>query len=170
MSRCRWAQALKESKETLLFINKYREFYAKDTFNFFTTDYVKSYNLLQELKYEIKSQRKKRDVVYETLEAAKHTLRIKFEQMGQKVPWIVNTCCKDLKSQYRLFEENIGILTKHLELEEQIFKDLQCIISRRQISVKLDGCQAIAALIENIPDMKIKRKIVVHFWMQHNNL
>ena len=55
-----------------------------------------SRNTEDELNHKLRTMKKKRDVAWEILEVAKHTLEKKFEEIGQHLPEIVDTCYKDL--------------------------------------------------------------------------
>ena len=78
-----------------------------------------------------------------------------------------------MKSQYKLYEENIDILTTNIELEEQICKDHRHILSREDESLKLIyEVEAIVSritlpeAIANIQNLKIKRMQTNYFWLQ----
>ena len=57
---------------------------------------LSSRNTEDELNHKLRTMKKKRDVAWEILEVAKHTLGKKFEEIGQHLPEIVDTCYKDL--------------------------------------------------------------------------
>ena len=50
---------------------------------------------IQELKQELETMRKNRDVAWENLEVTKNKLENKFDDIGQMVSEIVNMCCKN---------------------------------------------------------------------------
>ena len=79
-----------------------------------------------------------------------------------------------MKSQYKLYEENIDILTTHIELEDQICKDLQYILSRKNESVKLIyEAEAIVPwitlpeAIANMPNLKVKQMQTNYFHLKY---
>ena len=119
-----WANRLEDARETLQCILKYRKFYKLNFYKLCAPYYEHRYKRIQDLKQDLETMRKNRDIACETLKVAKHTLEKKFEESGQNVPEIINACCKDLISQCTLCEENILILNTNIEVEEQMCKEV----------------------------------------------